>query len=137
MDESIHLPACNEVLSTCDVYHVINSTRLSHFLSIFCSRARRTWDEAIFIYDYTKTNKKQTKKRGRPENEARHSQEIVREANHPYHWSLNISRKCRIAENFRGRKLSKLVKNTIFVEKTFTYCSLCHAQTIEVQRINF
>jgi len=64
MDESIHLPACNEVLSTCDVYHVINSTRLSPFLSIFCSRARRTWDEAIIIYDYTKTNKNKQKKGG-------------------------------------------------------------------------
>ena len=36
MGEFIRLPKCNRVLSTYDVSHVINFTRLSLFLSIFC-----------------------------------------------------------------------------------------------------
>ena len=36
MGEFIRLPTCNRVLSTYDVSHVINFTRLSLFLSIFC-----------------------------------------------------------------------------------------------------
>ena len=38
MGEFVRSPTCNQVLSTYDVAHVINFTRLSPFLSIFGSR---------------------------------------------------------------------------------------------------
>ena len=37
MGEFIRSPTCNQVLSTYDISHVINFTRLSPFLSVFCS----------------------------------------------------------------------------------------------------
>ena len=44
MGEFVRSPTCNQVLSTYDVSHVINFTRLSPFLLIFCSRAGRAWE---------------------------------------------------------------------------------------------
>ena len=45
MGEFIRSPTCNQVLSTYDVSHVINFTRLSPFLSIFCLRVGRAWKQ--------------------------------------------------------------------------------------------
>ena len=40
----VRSPTCNQVLSTYDVSHVINFTRLSPFLSTFSSRVGRAWE---------------------------------------------------------------------------------------------
>ena len=47
MGEFIHLPACNQVLSTYDVSHVMNFTRLSAFFCVFCSHAGEPGNEAM------------------------------------------------------------------------------------------
>ena len=137
MDESIHLPACNEVLSTCDVYHVINSTRLSHF---FCSGLRRTWDEAIIIYDYTKTNKNggglgmrldtgvQSKNcKGRV-----NSQTINLIG--PYH-TLDKRQEISYSGKLPTEKTFRIGKNTIFVKKTFVdLLALLHQRTHHIPK---
>ena len=44
MGEFIRSPTCNQVLSTYNISHMINFTRLSLFLSIFCLRTGRAWE---------------------------------------------------------------------------------------------
>ena len=46
MGKFIHLSTCNQVLSTYDVSHVINFTRLSPFLSIFVHAQGESGNEA-------------------------------------------------------------------------------------------